>query len=162
MAATDDGFYWARTDRYEISAFDSVGNLKRLTRRAVEPIVLTRSERARYVEGTLAALREDGRDDTALSLAQSFRVAEYAETRPLFWTAFVDLDRRLWVSSWPWPARFRPPTTWSVFSTEGWWLGDVLAPERVFFEDAEGDTVLGSWTDDLGVSYLRLYRLSGD
>lgn len=155
-----EGFYWVRTDRYEIHAFDSLGVLRSLIRRPVEPAALTAGDQREYASATLSRLREEGRDEAARRLEQTFLESDYAATRPLFWTGFVDGDRRLWLSHWPWPARFAPPGKWSVFSSEGRWLGDVRVPDGVMIHDARGDTILAVWRDEYDVPYLRLYRLS--
>jgi hypothetical protein len=156
-----DGFYWARTDRYEIQVFDSLGVLRSLIRRPVEPIPVTPDDQRDYADATLKTLREEGREASARRLERTFQESGYAATRPLFWAGFVDADRRLWISHWPWPARYAPPDRWSVFSPEGRWLGDVQARDGMMIHDARGDTVLVQWRDEYDVPYLRLYRLSG-
>lgn len=156
-----EGFYWARTDRYEIQVFDSLGVLRSLFRRPVEPTPLTADDEREYATATVSRLREEGREDAARRLERTFLESDFAATRPLFWTGFVDVDQRLWVSEWPWPARYAPPENWSVFSREGRWLGDVRVRDGMMVHDARGDTVLVEWRDAYDVSYLRLFRLSG-
>ncbi|MGH9158580.1 MAG: hypothetical protein ACRD2X_01135 [Vicinamibacteraceae bacterium] len=89
---------------------------------------------------------------------RSFEQDRYGEQVPLFSTAFIDRDRRLWVGESTWAAA-GPPRRWSVFSSEGHWLGDVEAPDRFTLLDSRGDGVLGIWQDDLDVPYVQLHRL---
>ena len=159
LASSDGGFYWARTDTYEIAFYDSTGVLTMLARRPVSPRDVTASDRSLYGEATVAALEEAGRQESARRIERTLRDAEFADTRPLFYTAFVDVDQRLWLSAWPWPARFVPPTEWSVFSDEGVWLGDVVVPDDLRIVDARDDRLLGVWTDEVDVAYLRVYAI---
>jgi hypothetical protein len=161
LVGHSEGFYWARTDRYEIQGYDSLGVLRSLIRRPVEPTPVTADDRRAYATATLESLRERGREESARSLERTFLESDYAASRPLFWTGFVDADRRLWMSDWPWPARYAAPDRWSVFSPDGRWLGDVQARDGMMIHDARGDTVLVEWRDEYDVPYLRLYRLSG-
>lgn len=159
MAASEDGFYWARSDRYEILQFDSLGTVRQVIRRPVEPLDVTAADERDYRDGTLAGARETGGEQAAQSVARQLQDASFASTRPLFGSAFVDRDARLWVSDLPWPSRYVAPRRWSVFSSDGKWLGDVEPPEGLQLEDASGDRVLGIWRSDLGVGYVRVHRL---
>ena len=159
MASASDGFYWARTDRYEILKHDSLGSVEFVIRRPVEPAVLTEDQKAEYLEASLSAVRENSGEDAAAMYERQLAEAEFAGTRPLFGSAFVDHDQRLWISEAPWPSRFAPPRRWSVFSEEGRWLGDVTAPENLWIHDARGDLAVGVWRDDVHVEYVRVYRL---
>ena len=82
----------------------------------------------------------------------------WGDILPLFAAALVDRDGRLWIAASTWPSRDFP-RRWSLFSEDGVWLGDVVAPERLRILDARGDTVLGVWSDELDVPYVQLHRL---
>lgn len=109
MAAAADGFYWARTDRYEILRFDTLGAQVGVIRRSVEPLELTAADARQYREGLLARARETGGERAEQALARQMGDGPFAQTRPLFGSAFVDEDERLWISDLPWPSRFDPP-----------------------------------------------------
>ncbi len=51
------------------------------------------------------------------------------------------------------------PETWSVFSTEGRLLGTLETPEHLQVRQIGVDFILGIWTDELDVSYVRVYTL---
>ncbi len=162
LVGQPSGFYWMRTDAYEIRDYDSRGQLRSLLRRPVTPAPLSSEDHREYAAATLESLRAEGREDAARRLERTFLESEYAATRPLFWTGFVDADGRLWVSHWPWPARYTSPDRWTVFAPDGRWLGDVQGRDGVMIQDAVGDTVLVQWRDDYDVPYLRLYLFVGD
>ena len=159
LAAAEDGFYWARSDRYEILRFDSLGVLQYVIRRPIEPTSIGSREASEYTEATLSEIRARQGEERARAIDAQLRSVGYAETRPLFGSAFVDKDQRLWVSELPWPSRYVPPRVWSVFDDEGVWLGDVETPEGLVLHDAQADNVLGVWRDELGLAYVRVYRM---
>jgi hypothetical protein len=159
LVAARDGFYWARTDRYEILRLDSLGAPVYVIRRPVEPEELGSSLRDEYRAGALEGARRVGGEQLAQGLEARLRNAAFAETRPLFGGGFVDHDGRLWVSDLPWPSRYDAPRRWSVFSDQGQWLGDVEPPANVDLHDAAGDRILGVWTDEVGVQYVDVYHL---
>lgn len=159
FAASPHGFYWARSDRYEILYFDTLGTVVTSITRPVEPASITEADEQEYREATLAAARERGGERAAAVVTRQLQDAVFASTRPLFGSAFVDKDQRLWISDLPWPSRYDTPHSWSVFDADGQWLGDVEPPSGLMIQDAAGDNVLGIWRDDLGVRYLRVYRL---
>jgi hypothetical protein len=47
----------------------------------------------------------------------------------------------------------------SIFDGDGYWLRDGLLPAGTTPIDIDATSVLASWTDDDGVSHLRVYRL---
>jgi sugar lactone lactonase YvrE len=159
MGAARDGFYWARSDQYEIHRYDSLGTLRQVIRRPVEPERMTSADEQEYREAAIAGAREAGGDRAAQGVVQRLRDATFAPTRPLFGSTFVDRDGRLWISELPWPSRFVAPRRWSVFSETGEWLGEVLVPQDFWVQDASGDRVVGIWRDELGVSFVRIHRM---
>jgi hypothetical protein len=48
---------------------------------------------------------------------------------------------------------------WSVFDPNGRWLGVVETPGNFTVNEIGADYVLGVYEDDLGVQYVRMYRL---
>jgi hypothetical protein len=159
QAVARDGFYWATPDRYEIKFFDPDGKLRRILRRPIEPSVVEPSMIAEYVESELERVRRAGGEGAVPGARKSLEEGPFGERVPLFESAFVDVDQRLWVSRSNWPSRERS-RHWSVFSNEGAWLGDVNAPERLQILDARGDLVLGIWRDDVDVPHVRLHRIA--
>lgn len=160
-AVAHDGFYWATSDRYEIRFYDPEGSVRRIIRRPVEPQRVNDAMIAEYEAGMLDYARAVIGEHTLPDLRRRFQEGTYGELAPLFGTAFVDGDQRLWVSESSWPTFDGPLHRWSIFSPDGIWLGDVEAPERLRVMDARGGVVLGIWHDDLDVPYIQLHRLTG-
>ena len=162
QAVADDGFYWATSDRYEIGFYDGDGNLRRILRRPVQPTAVEPSMVEEYVEANLQWVRRREGEAAVPRYRRSYEEAHFGEHVPFFGSAFVDGDQRLWVSGPIWPSLQGPPRHWSLFSREGFWLGDLEAPEGVRIVHSRGDLVLGIWRDELDVPYVQLHRLSGN
>lgn len=161
-AVAEDGFYWATSDRYEISFYDTEGKVRRILRRPVHPRAIDESMKAEYEAAILTRVRRTEGEEAVPRYARNFADASYKETLPLFGSAFVDGDQRLWVSEWSFPTTSSsqpPPRRWSVFSPEGIWLGDLEAPDGLRILDSRGDIVLGIWRDDLDVQYIQLHHI---
>ncbi len=159
QAVAEEGFYWATPDRYEIRFYDGEGRLQRIARRPVQPRAVEPSMIDEYVEANLERVRRFEGEAAVPRYRTRYEEALFGEHVPLFWTAFVDGDQRLWVSGPVWPSLQGPPRQWSVFSKDGVWLGDLEAPERVRIVDSREDLVLGIWLDEMDVPYVQLHRL---
>jgi hypothetical protein len=72
----------------------------------------------------------------------------------------VDGDLNVWVRESSRPGQQR--SEWSVFSAAGELLGTVLMPPGVDVLDIGADYVLGLQRDELGVEYVRKFRLRRD
>lgn len=160
QAVGRDGFYWATPDKYEIGFYDPNGNLQRILRRPIQPRAVEPTMIAQYVEEQVQRVARTQGDEAAAATRELYQSESYGEEIPLFASAFVDRDQRLWVSESEWPSEAFP-TRWSIFSTEGIWLGDLEAPERVRVLDALGSTVLGVWHDELDVQHVQVHNLVG-
>jgi len=51
------------------------------------------------------------------------------------------------------------PSTWAVFGHDGEYRGTAALPTGFRLLAVRGDRVLGVWTDDLGVEYVRVHEL---
>lgn len=161
QAAADGGFYWATPDRYDIGFYDANGTLRRIIRRPVQPRAVEQSMIDAYIETSLERVRSAQGEDAVVRARQSLAEDQYGDEVPLFMSAFVDRDQRLWVSESEWPSDARP-RRWSVFAPDGYWLGDIDAPDRVHILDSRGELVLGVWRDEFDVPHLQLHRLVVD
>lgn len=158
-AAADNGFYWLQTDRYEIAFYEGQGRLRRILRRPVQPRAVEPAMVEEYVEIQLEFVRRNEGEARVPDYRRRYEEATYGEDLPFFGAAFVDRDQRLWVSESPWPNANSEPRRWTLFSREGNWLTDVIAPENVKIVDSDGDVVLGIARDALDVPYVQLHRI---
>ncbi len=92
----------------------------------------------------------------------------FMDTLPAFSTFLVTTDGRLWVQAYLEPQNLGPDNwggtgtnEWSVFDRDGRWLGTVVTPTGFRVHEVGADYVLGVWTDELDVQYVRVYELSG-
>ena len=48
---------------------------------------------------------------------------------------------------------------WSVFDSEGAFLGEVVVPAGLTVHDIGETHLTGKWTDDLGIEYVHVYEI---
>jgi hypothetical protein len=160
-AVAVDGFYWIMPDRYEIHFRGVDGEVRRILRRPVEPAVVEPAMIEAYIEAQLERVHRFSGEEAVPAAQTRLEGSTFGEHVPFFARAFVDHDQRLWVGHAVWPALAAPPRRWSVFSSEGVWLGDVQAPDGLEVLDSRGDVVLGSWRDRFDVPHVQLNRIEG-
>jgi hypothetical protein len=158
-AVADNGFYWGTTDRYEIRFYDQQGGLKRIIRRPVEPRPVEPAMIKAWIDQSLETVRQREGEQAIPRYQELYQEMESAEYVPLFYSAFVDRDARLWVGSSNWPSGDPSSRHWSVFAENGTWLGDVQAPPQLRIVDSRGDVVLGIWQDDGEAPFVHTHRL---
>lgn len=161
VAGAPDGLYAGFSDRYEIEHRGADGALRRLIRRAGEPRRVTEADVDAYYAGS-GAMDVSGMPPAMRARFMEMQRTERErvprrETLPAFDQLLVDSEGNLWVRD------VRPdkekPNTWSVFDTEGRWLGTVQTPAELRVQQIGPDWVLGTAKDDLDVEHVRLYRI---
>ncbi len=80
------------------------------------------------------------------------------EIMPAYSGLMADPLGYLWVSEYRGPQD--DTRVYTVFDAEGKLFGRLRMPDRFQVTEIGSDYVLGRYTDDLDVEYLRLYRLS--
>ncbi|NQU44825.1 hypothetical protein HQ520_16165 [bacterium] len=166
VTAGEDQIYHGTTESYSINVYDGTGSLRRVIRKPGPASAVTDAHLDRLVDWTAdrAGLEQDRRD----ALKRSFRDGPVNDSLPAFRLLVVDAEANLWVENWA-GAGMRTES-FSVFSPEGEWLGDVTVPtglswlrgSRTNPIEIGSDYVLGVWEGDLGVQQVRLYRLLKD
>ena len=145
-----------RTESYELQGFRSDGSLARIVRRDYEPGTPTRAEQDAYFRGMVAEYTEERRR----------RVAEVAANVPLvdafpaFGAVIGDALGNLWVAEFKRPGDEYRGALWTVFDGDGRMLGLVDTPEILTVFEIGEDYILGEGTDELGVEYVRTWRLT--
>ena len=140
---------------FEIEDLALDGSLERVLRASHVDLRLTDAHRQTYSDSERLRLRDDA-DPGALERA--LLEADFPETIPPASQLLVDSENHLWVRHYTtrWTVG---PEHWSVFSPEGFLLGVVQTPERLQVRQIEADFLLGIWTDELDVRYIRKYGL---
>jgi hypothetical protein len=153
-AVAGDRFFYSSQDRYEIQVTDEDGRLRRIIRRDLAPRPVTESHRSELTEGM-----EDQADDNdqAREFRRMMRDAPIPDYHPALGNIYADRLGYLWVEETRMPDEEVRHTT--IFDPEGRMVGQVVLPSRVQVQEIGADYLLGRWTDDLGVSYLRMYEV---
>jgi len=148
-----EGFFVTGGGSPDIRAFDSSGRLVRIFRVAESPQRITPEDVNGAIDSLVSRFIPTARSDA--------RRAYERVSIPSHWPTFqsVRVDRVGWI----WAELYRPPhhltPRWMVFDSSGVARGTVELPSRLEVHDIGPDYVLGRWLDDLGVEYVRRYRL---
>lgn len=149
-SATSGDRYWQGTsDAYEIVLRRADGTPERIVRRAVEPVPV----RGAYLD----SLRRVQAAEHGPEAARTLDEVQLPDQLPAFERLLVDDAGNLWVQRTAWPGPV--PAEWDVFDAEGQMLGTVRMPAGFRATQIGADFVLGVWTDEDGVEYVRTYRL---
>lgn len=114
----------AQSDRYEARFLAPDGTLRRIVRRAHDPVRVTEADRDAHFDGEEA--RSGGFPPSEAAEFQRLRarrreVLPRRETFPAFNDALADTEGNLWVEQYPRPGEAQP--RWDVFGRDGRWLG---------------------------------------
>lgn len=128
-AAGPDVLYYSDTRSYRILVHELNGRLARIILRSGAVRAVTGDIRDRYIDERLAT-RSDPAERAAW--ARYFLTISFPETLPVWGQLETDPEGNLWAAEFAAPsARVIP---WSVFSSAGHWLTDVILPRATVFE----------------------------
>lgn len=154
LAVTGSRWYFGLADRYEVVEHAADGTIRRLVRRNHETEAVTDAD----VDAAIDERLEDVDDAAERAEARaSYRDMPVPETFPAYDDLAVSRDGRLWVEGYRKPGEEVP--AWSVFSSDGRWLGDVSLPEGFDPMWIDDEVVAGVWEDELEVEHVRAYRI---
>lgn len=144
------------------------GTIERIVRREVAPREATDAVYEAHIEGIVGMVADGGAPAEQIDFVRRmWREYPRAPTLPVLRSVHVDASGHLWLA--PYYIAGAEPPPFEVFASDGTWLGAVALPpglERGFIQyqapymEIGTDYVLGVWRDDLGVQYVRMYRLS--
>lgn len=162
ILARDSSIWVAPNDDYTVRVHNADGRLVRLIRVQQAPVPVTSDHVASYKAAFYARYPNADRAE----FERSFAASPTPETLPAYEGIDVDRGGNLWVHAYPLPGSTGPDSV-RVFGTDGRWLGDLelprgikrLGPGQPFPMEIGDDWILGIWTDELDVDYVRLYRL---
>ncbi|NIO33140.1 MAG: hypothetical protein GTN75_15290 [Gemmatimonadetes bacterium] len=158
FAAAGDRFYVGDNATYEIRAYSATGRLIQVMRRAAIPITLEQADIQAFEDSALAV-------GDARRRRQMRVLFDNLPAPPRTYPAYapdiqVDGDLNVWVRK---SSRAGDQLSeWSVFSAAGELLGTVVMPPGIDVLDIGADYVLGLQRDELGVEYVRKFRLRRD
>jgi hypothetical protein len=138
---------------YELGIFSEVGDLVRILRLPDRDLTTSAEDIEAYILGQLEGVPPEERGRARTDLENR----AMPPSKPAYGMLLADEARNLWVSDYaPFP---RVPEAWSVFDSEGRWLGVVEMPHRFVPMDIGDDWILGTEQDELDVEYVTIYPL---
>ncbi|MBC8086379.1 MAG: hypothetical protein H7Z40_03880 [Phycisphaerae bacterium] len=162
-----NSFYLGYGTEYSVRRYTAQGQLDQIVRRAWTPHKLTKSDITTFLDEWLLRWSKTAGPERERDRADMLD-DPYAINLPAYSAVLVDRTGKLWVRT-PKPidaavAGFLysyaiGPSAWSVFGTDGRWLGDVTMPARFMPSDIGADFVLGVARDDDGVQTVVKYTL---
>lgn len=159
VAAGRDVLFLGSADRFEVEVYSATGELRRIFRRAHDPIPVTDEDVESFVQLRIEDVSDPGRRRVLENL---YRGQPHPKTMPAHGEFLVDTQGNLWVSAYRGPL-FQPsadrPISWSVFSPDGHWLGEVRIPSNLTILEIGDAYVLARATDEMDVERVELYRL---
>jgi len=165
-AAGADRIYLAESDRFEIRTYTPEGSLRQILRLPTAPAPITSpllDSLADYwhmeAEAEAAALGYTLPKRPAEQYREETRNLARVPTLPAFTALIVEDAGNLWVREYDPPWRARTASHWAVFAPDGSLLARVAMPSGLDVRCIQGDVVLGTVTDSLGVEYVGGYRL---
>jgi hypothetical protein len=138
------------TDELRVYGLD--GALRRVLRRVGGDLRFDSDAVARAMDERLAEVPAAEREARRIELDALPRPS----TRPAYGALLVDPAGRIWTAVWA-PSGAAP--AFSVFDTDGRWLGDVPMPPGFTPHWIGDDLVAGVQRDDLGIERVRVHRI---
>jgi hypothetical protein len=155
FAAAGDRFYVGDNATYEIRVYSAAARLTQIVRKVAAPVTIEQADIQAFEDSVLAT--GDARRQRQMRV-----LFEKLPPPPPTYPAYapdihIDGDLNLWVRECSRPGQ--PRSEWSVFSAAGELLGTALMPPSIDVLDIGPDYVLGLHRDELGVEYVRKFRL---
>jgi hypothetical protein len=139
---------------FEVRQLDADGRLVRIMRRPGTPAAIDASSIRAFEQAMLETAASDLQRQR---WNQLFREWSYPDSQPVYDQLLVSTAGDVWVRHFA--IGQQPTARWSVFDPAGRWLGEVTTPGDLVVMELGEDHVLGLWTDDYGVEYVRVYAV---
>ncbi|MGH7469523.1 MAG: hypothetical protein ACRENP_16350, partial [Longimicrobiales bacterium] len=171
MAVTIAGqevWYHANGEDFTVQVFDTDGKLLRALHRPYTRVRVIPEDREALIRHRITRVRSSPREGgTAVAerVEKQLRTqARFAELKPIYTSMVEDAAQNLWVEHYRWiiPDDHGPiprPGRWSVFASNGAFLGEVEVPASFIVSSITNDQVLGFWKDEFDVEHVRVYGL---
>jgi hypothetical protein len=141
--------------------FSADGRLELVLRHPLPARAVTEQDIEEFVEDIVESYYPEGSKASAgeaAGLREYVREGPWGDTWPFLDQVQIDSEGNLWLQHYAHIGD--PPGPYYVFSPTGVWLGEVALPPRcaACYQIGE-DFILGVWTDEMDVQYVRMYRL---
>lgn len=154
------------TEAYSVRVLSPTdGTIERIVRRDVEPREATDAVFEEHLAGILAMFSSAPPEEID-RIQQMWRDTPRAPVLPVLRSVHVDATGHLWLA--PYYVAGAEPPPFEIHAPDGTWLGSVAVPpglQRAFIQyqapymEIGEDYILGVWTDELDVQYVRMYEL---
>ena len=155
------------TEAWSVRVLSSVdGTVERIIRRGVAPREATDALFDEHLAGILDMFSSAPPEEVD-RIRQMWRDFPRAPVLPVLRSIHVDATGHLWLQ--PYYVAGAEPPPFEIHAPDGTWLGSVSVPPglvRAFIQyqapymEIGEDYILGVWTDDLDVQYVRMYRIN--
>lgn len=150
---------------YEYREYSADGTLRRIVRRAVEPLAVTDEHRTRALDDFRENMESGGAPQDFID--QMIDRAEFGSTVPDVMRVWVsEPDGHVWIGVYDQAlAEAAPEPTgittnaWDVFAPDGTYQGRIPVPDGFRLTVVTADVLYGVWEDELEVPFARRYRI---
>ncbi len=153
-------FVYGWADSYDLQVFDRGGMLKRIIRRDWDLVPVTEEDREWF---TSSLFEFAGGGEDARTLVEGLIFPDH---QPVFDRILSDALGHLWVRRFDarsvWEARGGGgtyPMDWDLFDPSGRWITTLTLPAHFAVHSIGADHIIGVWTDEDYVQYVRKYAL---
>ncbi|MGW8267482.1 MAG: hypothetical protein ACWGSQ_14035 [Longimicrobiales bacterium] len=143
------------TKQYEVLEFEPTGDLVRIIRWAGPDQTVTDAHRDAYLQERLAVAPND---EIRRLIRTDHENRTFADQFPAYSTIRVDDRNRIWVEMYRRPGS-PDVNRWLVFDENGILQASLPVPTDLRLLDIRGERVLAVFTDDLGIEYIRIFRI---
>jgi hypothetical protein len=163
VAVGDGRVVLSRGDRYEVRVLDLAGGRELRIRRAdVIPEPVDQALRDRFVAWRLSV---PGRRVEQVERDQAnaaFGILGDAQRLPTIAELHLDDAGRIWVQDWRLPWERDQPATYTIFGPEGAIEATATLPAELALTHIGRDHLTGVVWDEMGLEYVRVYRIVRD
>jgi len=149
-----DRMYVGTGVAYEVAVYRSDASLAMLVRRAHTPVQVT----DRLLDWQMQHELDNAPEDHRTLMRHDFAEMPVPDVLPPYRTIEIDAHSNIWVQEYT--AGRDALSQWSVFDSNGAWLGEVTLPLGLELLEIGSDYVLAKDTDELGVEYVKVYALT--
>jgi len=154
QAVGPNRFYYASGDLWEIQAYDSAGDLRRLIRLAPDPVPVRSEDLEAQIRDEIAEASDPSQ---APEIRAGFEEMPVPDFMPAFAGLHADVGGYLWVERYRRPGDDTP--VFDILDPDGALVGRIsLSPGLEILEIGD-DYVLALFRDELEVEYLKLFSL---
>ncbi len=145
------------------------GSVMAVFRRDVTPREATTSLFDLHLDGVVKMAFSDAEQEAPQDVAmlrRLWRARPRAPTLPILRSVYLDATGHVWLR--PYHVAGAEPPPFEIHAPDGTWLGSVSLPPglqqtllqyQAPYMDIGEDYLLGVWTDELDVQYVRMYRI---